>query len=65
MIGCEDFNAEWCPNCGDCECGWMPAAVEACPLHGIESKHAEDPTEEEYAEAVDDLDAMEKELMSL
>lgn len=44
---CTGIAATWCPRCGDCTCDLDPLTGERtlddhfCPLHGLESKHAE------------------------
>ena len=42
---CTGFSAQWCPRCGTCRgCNReLHEYSEACPLHGAQSKHAEDP----------------------
>jgi hypothetical protein len=46
-IACSGVSASWCPNCGDCTCpqeersGFINRSHPDCPLHGVNSKHAE------------------------
>jgi hypothetical protein len=47
---CTGISANWCPNCGQCNCKWLDdfgieeRAVN-CPLHGDHSQHALGPVE--------------------
>ena len=43
---CAGIAAQWCPNCGTCNCpldhnGERTRDRATCPLHGVESRHAE------------------------
>lgn len=43
---CTGIAAQWCPNCGTCNCpldhnGERTRDRATCPLHGVESRHAE------------------------
>jgi len=45
---CTGITASWCPRCGDCKCPPLRKEVgdmdaPGCPLHALDSAHAEDP----------------------
>ncbi len=40
-VACTGFTARWCPTHGDCSCAPGVLDHPQCPLHGVESTHAE------------------------
>ncbi len=57
MKNCTGSTANWCPNCGDCECPlneYNERTLEDfdCPLHSYKSSHAEEEIENIMSQSI-------------